>query len=75
VEYATGARAVAVAKPHRFIFDLARDRLPAARRIAMVGDNLDADPDGRPGRGCGRDRPDRDPAIENTPPRRTHHDG
>lgn len=43
MEYATGVRAVAVGKPHRFIFDLARDRLPAGRRIGMVGDNLDAD--------------------------------
>jgi glycerol-1-phosphatase len=43
VEYATGVRAVAVGKPHRFIFDLAMDRLPAGRRIGIVGDNLDAD--------------------------------
>jgi glycerol 3-phosphatase-2 len=43
VEYATGVRGVAVGKPHRFMFDLARERLPAGRRIGIVGDNLDAD--------------------------------
>ena len=43
VEYATGTQAIAVGKPHRYIFDLARRRLPPDRRIGIVGDNLDAD--------------------------------
>ena len=43
VETASGRRAVAVGKPERFIFDLARDLLKPCRRLVVVGDRLDSD--------------------------------
>lgn len=43
VEVASGSRAVAAGKPEMFIFDIARSLLAGCRRVAIVGDNLDAD--------------------------------
>jgi glycerol 3-phosphatase-2 len=43
VETAAGTRALVAGKPERFIFDVARSRLVGCRRVAIVGDNLDAD--------------------------------
>jgi glycerol 3-phosphatase-2 len=43
IEVAGGTEAIAVGKPERFIFDIARSLLADCRRVAIVGDNLDAD--------------------------------
>src|SRR5437764_15232744 len=43
VEVGGGTRAIAVGKPEPAIFDVARSLLAGCRRIAIVGDNLDAD--------------------------------
>lgn len=43
VEVAGGKTAIAVGKPEPFIFDIARSLLAGCHRVAIVGDNLDAD--------------------------------
>jgi glycerol-1-phosphatase len=43
VEYASGATATLGGKPERHLFEIARDRLGEARRVAMVGDGLASD--------------------------------
>jgi glycerol-1-phosphatase len=43
VEVGGGTRAIAVGKPEPEIFEVARSLLAGCRRIAIVGDNLDAD--------------------------------
>ena len=43
VETATGQRARSFGKPDPFIFRLARTRLAGCRRVAVVGDSLEAD--------------------------------
>lgn len=41
VEAATGVSAVVVGKPSPVLFDLARERMPLAERVAIVGDHLE----------------------------------
>ena len=43
VETAGGTRATVVGKPEAYIFDIARSLLGSCRRIAIVGDHLEAD--------------------------------
>ena len=43
VEVGGGTKATVVGKPEPFIFDIARSLLGDCRRVALVGDNLDAD--------------------------------
>jgi glycerol 3-phosphatase-2 len=43
VETAGGLKATVVGKPEAYIFDIARRLLEGCRRVAVVGDNLDAD--------------------------------
>lgn len=43
VETAAGTRAVAAGKPETYIFEVARALLVGSRRVAIVGDRLDAD--------------------------------
>jgi glycerol 3-phosphatase-2 len=43
VEVGGGAKATVVGKPEPFIFGVARSLLSGCRRVALVGDNLDAD--------------------------------
>jgi HAD superfamily hydrolase (TIGR01450 family) len=43
VETASGARAEIGGKPERHLFDAARERIPGAERVAMVGDRLASD--------------------------------
>jgi ribonucleotide monophosphatase NagD (HAD superfamily) len=43
VEVGGGTTAIAVGKPEPEMFDVARSLLAGCRRIAIVGDNLDAD--------------------------------
>ncbi|MGH7610753.1 MAG: HAD-IIA family hydrolase [Candidatus Dormibacteria bacterium] len=43
VETASGVRARLVGKPEPLIFELAREALPGARKVVVVGDNLEAD--------------------------------
>jgi glycerol-1-phosphatase len=51
VETASGSVAEIGGKPERHLFDLARERLPPAGRVAMVGDRIASDIEG--GRGAG----------------------
>jgi len=53
IETATEASATIGGKPERHLFDLARERLGPARRVAMVGDRIASDIDG--GRRAGLD--------------------
>jgi HAD superfamily hydrolase (TIGR01450 family) len=46
VETATGAVAEIGGKPERHLFELARERIPAAARVAMVGDRIASDIEG-----------------------------
>ena len=46
VETATGAVAEIGGKPERHLFELARQRIPSATRVAMVGDRISSDIDG-----------------------------
>jgi HAD superfamily hydrolase (TIGR01450 family) len=46
VETASGAVAEIGGKPERHLFDLARERIPAGGRVAMVGDRISSDIDG-----------------------------
>ena len=43
IEVATGVTATVIGKPEPFVFDIARESLAVCRRIAVVGDHLDAD--------------------------------
>jgi HAD superfamily hydrolase (TIGR01450 family) len=43
VETASGARAEIGGKPERHLFDAARELIPGARRVAMIGDRLASD--------------------------------
>lgn len=43
VEFAAGTRAIAAGKPEAYIFNIARSLLVDCRRIAVVGDNVEAD--------------------------------
>lgn len=43
VETAAGRKAIVAGKPEPFIFDVARSLLAGCRRVAIVGDHLDAD--------------------------------
>jgi len=43
VETAAGIQAIVVGKPEAHIFELARSLLPGCRRVAVVGDHLEAD--------------------------------
>lgn len=43
VETASGARAEIGGKPERHLFEMARERIAAARRVAMVGDRVSSD--------------------------------
>jgi HAD superfamily hydrolase (TIGR01450 family) len=53
VETASGATAAIGGKPERHLFELARERLGRARRVAMVGDRISSDIEG--GRRAGLD--------------------
>lgn len=53
IETASGATAEIGGKPERHLFDLARERLGDARRVAMVGDRIASDIEG--GRRAGLD--------------------
>jgi glycerol-1-phosphatase len=46
VETASGKQAVIGGKPERHLFDLARDLIPDAERVAMVGDRIASDIEG-----------------------------
>jgi HAD superfamily hydrolase (TIGR01450 family) len=46
VETATGAVAEIGGKPERHLFELARERIPGAGRVAMVGDRISSDIEG-----------------------------
>ncbi len=46
VETATGARAEIGGKPERHLFELARERIAGAERVAMVGDRISSDIEG-----------------------------
>jgi glycerol-1-phosphatase len=78
VEHATGRVATAIGKPEPALYDAARALLPAASRIAAVGDRLDADVAGGrraglrtilvgPGRGEGPDPDDHLDALADVP--------
>ncbi len=43
VEVASGKKAEIAGKPERHLFELALSRIPAARRVAMIGDRLSSD--------------------------------
>lgn len=53
VETASGARAEIGGKPERHLFEMARERLPGAERVAIVGDRVSSDIEG--GRRAGLD--------------------
>ena len=46
VETASGARAEIGGKPEPHLFEMARERIPAAKRVAMVGDRVSSDIEG-----------------------------
>ena len=46
VETASGAVAEIGGKPERHLFELARERISAAKRVAMVGDRIASDIEG-----------------------------
>jgi glycerol 3-phosphatase-2 len=46
VETASGAVAEIGGKPERHLFELARERIPPAGRVAMVGDRITSDIEG-----------------------------
>lgn len=46
IETASGAVAEIGGKPERHLFELARERIPAAERVAMVGDRIASDIEG-----------------------------
>ncbi len=46
IETATGARAEIGGKPEAHLFELARERIPGAERVAMVGDRISSDIEG-----------------------------
>ncbi len=46
VEMASGARAEIGGKPEPHLFEMARERIPAAERVAMVGDRVSSDIEG-----------------------------
>jgi HAD superfamily hydrolase (TIGR01450 family) len=46
IETASGATAEIGGKPERHLFELARERIPAAGRVAMVGDRIASDIEG-----------------------------
>jgi HAD superfamily hydrolase (TIGR01450 family) len=51
VEYASGATATIGGKPERHLFDMARERIATADRVAVVGDGLASDISGGAGAG------------------------
>jgi ribonucleotide monophosphatase NagD (HAD superfamily) len=69
VEVGSGAKAIAIGKPEPAMFRLARARMPAAARVAVVGDRLDSDVLGGHRAGLPTiavvdpDRPDADPGV------------